>query len=101
MTKIEAATAFEAADSAWTAAVVALCGKDAGTLRYTYVARGEPGSELRALFDARAAAHNVWLEACNCGPAFPTELTPIGEQLVIPGCERRTTDKVKQLGLWG
>lgn len=37
------------------------------------------------------------------GPAFPSELTPIGEQLVIPGCERRPVDNGKpaQLSLFG
>jgi hypothetical protein len=33
-------------------------------------------------------------------PRRPTELTPIGEQYVIPGCERHTTPKIKQLSLW-
>lgn len=33
---------------------------------------------------------------------YPSELTPIGEQLVIPGCERRAAPgKAQQLGLWG
>lgn len=38
------------------------------------------------------------------GPAqeqLPTELTPAGEQFVIPGCERNASPKAKQLGLFG
>ena len=35
-------------------------------------------------------------------PSFPEELTPIGVQLVIPGCEKvpPKNDKPVQLGLW-
>ena len=32
---------------------------------------------------------------------LPTELTPAGEQFVIPGCERNASTKAKQLGLFG
>lgn len=32
---------------------------------------------------------------------LPTELTPAGEQFVIPGCERNASPKAKQLGLFG
>ena len=44
--------------------------------------------------------------AATCGDAcanFQSELTPAGEQLVIPGCERvpPKTDKPAQLSLWG
>lgn len=35
------------------------------------------------------------------GRAWPSELTPSGEQLVIPGCERNLATKAKQLDLWG
>ena len=31
----------------------------------------------------------------------PTELTPAGEQFVIPGCERNASPKARQLGLFG
>lgn len=30
-----------------------------------------------------------------------TELTPAGEQFVIPGCERNASPKARQLGLFG
>lgn len=33
-------------------------------------------------------------------PRCRTELTEIGEQFVIPGCEKKPIPKVKQLGLW-
>lgn len=32
---------------------------------------------------------------------FPVELTPIGEQYVIPGTERNASPRVKQLNLFG
>ena len=32
---------------------------------------------------------------------FRTELTPAGEQAVIPGCERNFSPKAKQLDLFG
>lgn len=31
---------------------------------------------------------------------FPTELTPEGEQYVVPGCERRDPKKPEQGSLW-
>jgi hypothetical protein len=41
-----------------------------------------------------------------CGPcfqkwSFATELTPIGEQYVIPGCERDKRKGPAQFDLWG
>ncbi len=35
-------------------------------------------------------------------PTFPSELTPLGEQRLIPGCERRPTPSTKpvQPDLW-
>lgn len=41
----------QAADDAWSLAMEA-----AGVERYTAAARGEPGSDLRALYDAKVAA---------------------------------------------
>ena len=68
-TKTEALAAFQAADDAWMAKLVALCGEDAQDLRYASIARGESGSPLRTAFDARSAAHDAWLVSQNCGPA--------------------------------
>lgn len=42
--------------------------------------------ELNALAEAQAAEYRSW----------GTELTPEGEQTVIPGCERQTTSKKPQ-----
>lgn len=39
------------------------------------------------------------IETEHVGP-FNTELTPEGEQTVIPGCERNASPKVAQLSLW-
>jgi len=63
------AAAFQAADDAWQVELERLFGRNAGDLRYTSHGRGEKGSDLRSLFDARSAAHNAWLAANNCGPA--------------------------------
>lgn len=59
-----------------------------------------------------ALAHQAWLT--NEPTAYvlarshaaaqeqqPTELTPAGEQFVIPGCERNASPKARQLGLFG
>lgn len=32
---------------------------------------------------------------------FASELTPIGEQYVIPGCEQKTVRQGQQMNLWG
>lgn len=34
-------------------------------------------------------------------PTYATELTPIGEQLVIPGCEKQDRPTTAQLSLFG
>ena len=36
-----------------------------------------------------------------CAAQYRTELTPAGEQAVIPGCERNFSPKAKQLDLFG
>ncbi len=35
------------------------------------------------------------------GQTYPSELTPIGEQLVIPGCERQPVAGNRQMNLFG
>lgn len=37
----------------------------------------------------------------ECPQPYAEELTPIGPQLVIPGCERRPAPTQAQLTLWG
>lgn len=56
-----AAAAIEA-DKAWTAAYEAICPKGVwpGDFRYTDAAKGAPGSDLRALYDARRMADAAW-----------------------------------------
>ncbi len=44
------------ADDAWGAELRRLFGKHAGDVRYTQRGKGEPGSELRRLHDAKMAA---------------------------------------------
>ena len=74
MNRFEALSAFQAADDAWEAELVAAFGKDAaGDLRFTRLGRGDEGSALRRTYDARTAAHDAWLAANNCGPARPAE----------------------------
>lgn len=65
----EAAESALAADRAWTAAYEAICPKRVwpGDFRYTDAAMGAPGSELRALYDARRAANDVLREAFKAG----------------------------------
>lgn len=40
------------------------------------------------------------LPARSQDTAYPTELTPAGEQAVIPGCERNASPRAKQLDLF-
>jgi hypothetical protein len=54
---------FQRADDAWMAELVRIWGKDAGDVRYTSHARGDAGSTLRALYDARNAASDAWTNA--------------------------------------
>ncbi len=57
---------------------------------------------LRAEGEARAAQLTAQLmQERQQEQAIKTELTPAGEQLVIPGCEVNRSPKVKQLGLFG
>jgi hypothetical protein len=44
--------------------------------------------------------HLMFVSDCS-SPAFATELTPIGEQFVIPGCERQPVAGNRQLNLFG
>lgn len=52
--------AFEAADHAWDAALVAAWGKDAGEARYRTFGRGQEGTALRAAWEAREASRMAW-----------------------------------------
>jgi hypothetical protein len=62
-----------------------------------------PGSETKAEAEAkRQEASRIWADAKATDAAlFPVELTPIGEQYVIPGTERNASPRVKQLNLFG
>lgn len=52
--------------------------------------------------DEELRAFQVAVDGLEPDPAlFATELTPIGEQLVIPGCERNLSPAKKQLDLFG
>lgn len=46
-------------------------------------------------------ADGMGLTKLDNGTNFATELTPEGEQAVIPGCERNASPKAKQLSLFG
>lgn len=64
---------FQTADDAWSAELQRKFGKDAGQARYEPRGKGEEGSQLRALHDAREATRVVWyasadMQACKqCG----------------------------------
>ena len=55
-----------------------------------------PSGEYLGAYDAKGA----W-EELNKPEPFHHELTPAGEQAVIPGCERNFSPKAKQLDLFG
>lgn len=56
--------AWAEADDAWMAAIkAAYPRKNAGDVRYTALAKGEPGTELRAAYDAFHAAAAAWRKA--------------------------------------
>ncbi|MFA5897873.1 MAG: hypothetical protein WC829_02045 [Hyphomicrobium sp.] len=63
MTKIEmhkADAAFRLADDAWQAALVDVFGRDACNARYAPAGHGAEGSALRAAYDARTQALDIW-----------------------------------------
>ena len=52
---------FQAADAAWTAELIRIFGKRrARDIRYTKRSDGEPGSNLRLLYENRQMAMNAW-----------------------------------------
>ena len=55
-----AAAAFNEADLDWHHALIATFGADAGQARYEPRGKGEPGTPLRATYDARTAAREAW-----------------------------------------
>ncbi len=60
-------------------------------------------AELRALVKAAYPDAQIMGRAPKPAPAaFPSELTAVGEQLLIPGCERQPTpgNKPLQPDLW-
>ena len=93
--------AFIAADDAWQTELNRSFGPEAYQARYEKRGRGAFEGEFEPLgraFLAREKARMAWESA-----RFQSELTPAGEQLVIPGCERvpPKTGKPAQLSLWG
>ena len=57
--------AFQAADDAWSAELKRVFGKQAGDARYVARGKGEEGSELRRLHDAREAARLTWHQSAT------------------------------------
>jgi hypothetical protein len=51
---------FQYADDAWSAELHKVFGKDAGQARYEGRGKGEEGSKLRYLHDARETAREAW-----------------------------------------
>jgi len=56
---------FQAADDAWSAELHRRFGREAGDARYGPRGKGEEGSELRRLHDAREAARAVWFASAS------------------------------------
>lgn len=62
--------------------------------------------EATGVYDTAAYERAPWgLEDADPAPApsclLTTELTPEGEQFVIPGCERKRSKALRQLDLFG
>jgi hypothetical protein len=53
-------TPFQQADDAWSAELVKVFGKQSGQARYEPRGKGNEGSKLRQLHDAREAARVAW-----------------------------------------
>ena len=53
-------TLAQTTDDAWSAELQRRFGKRAGDVRYTLQGKGEPGSVLRLLYDARDAAREAY-----------------------------------------
>jgi hypothetical protein len=51
---------FQDADDAWGAMLRRVFGKRSAEARYTSLGKGEEGSELRRLYEARTAAQSAW-----------------------------------------
>jgi hypothetical protein len=51
---------FQRADDAWSDELQRIFGKNAGQARYEPRGKGEEGSKLRSLYDAREAARVAW-----------------------------------------
>lgn len=60
-------TAAQVTDDAWSVELRRLFGKRAGDVRYTVRGRGELGSELRRLYEAREAVRKAYGEAIGQG----------------------------------
>lgn len=60
------------------------------------------GPRVDACTILRGATKAEFYGACNTMDPVPyrSDLTPAGEQLVIPGCERNASPKAKQLDLF-
>jgi hypothetical protein len=56
---------FQDADDAWSAELRRVFGKRSAEARYTELGRGEDGSKLRQLHDARTAAQARWHASAN------------------------------------
>ena len=57
--------AAQATDDAWSRELARLFNGTAGDVRYAARGKGEPGSKLRELYDARMQAQRVWLAAID------------------------------------
>ncbi len=56
---------FQAADDAWSAELTRIFGKQSGQARYEPRGKGEEGSKLRYLHDAREMARLVWYRSAD------------------------------------
>lgn len=55
--------AFQDADDAWDGELRRVFGKQSALARYTNLGKGEEGTAVRKLFEARDAARTAWLSS--------------------------------------
>ena len=61
--EIATRAAFKAADDAWQVQLFATFGPNAEDMHHASHAKGEPGTALRAAWEARKAASDAWTNA--------------------------------------
>ena len=56
---------FQDADDAWSVELRRIFGNSSGDARYSDLGKGEEGSKLRDLYEARMLAQTIWHRSAN------------------------------------